>query len=318
MTTTCLISNDDCARFTADAVDSALAQSVPFDAIVIIDDSSAAGMIERLATRYVRHPKVEIVARDHRGNLSCIHGSRGRSIGDIVFFLDGDDVYEPHYVETAIDLYDRDRNCDFMVCGHRAFGQRRTEPLQSARRDGVGYSAVLGACLRDWIGAPPSCLSMRRRILERIPRVPRDRLTWTDDRLVFGASLAAARRYYLAQPLARCRVHERHRYFDGTSGKFAAHRRQPSSKLLFEYLESMLCSDAERVGLNSGASLVRWLKWLVEMTGQRSAKNPAQTTRRVASLRGEDCSPTLFGATLAADTSDTGATDSLPRRRRAA
>ena len=66
-----------------------------------------------------------------------------------------------------------------------------------------------------FIGAPTSCLSMRRNVAAAlIPyRWPRDWVTRADEVLVIGASLCGARKFSLSAQLVGYRVHGRNDYF---------------------------------------------------------------------------------------------------------
>lgn len=207
MTTTCLINNYDDAHLIGDAIDSALWQTVPFDEIIVVDDDATGESGEFLTSRYGRHPAVQIISRHGRGSSSCFDEGFDRATGDIVFFLDANDTYEPNHVEQALAVYRADRNCDFVICGPRSFGGRDTLKADFAAGRDLGYSVILTACLREWIGGPTSCLSMRRRVLEGI--LPLGAIdswrTRPDDCLVLEASSIPERKYYLAQTRIRAR-----------------------------------------------------------------------------------------------------------------
>jgi glycosyltransferase involved in cell wall biosynthesis len=249
MATTCLINNYNYARFVGDAVESALAQSVPFDEIIVVDDGSKDESVELLTRRFADNPAVRVVAKEHQGQLSCFNEGYSCSTGDIVFFLDADDVYEPNYLEQALAVYTSNPNFDFVFCGCRHFGQRDSLQLASLEDRDLGYSVILAAYLRHWIGASTSCLSMRRGMLEKILPFPfiEDWRIRADDCLVFGSSLAGARKYYLAQPLVRRRVHDDNRFVGCSPAKFATYRRRLAINTLFAYLERKFCYDVERL-----------------------------------------------------------------------
>jgi glycosyltransferase involved in cell wall biosynthesis len=244
----CLINNYNYAAFVGDAVDSALRQTVPFDEIIVVDDGSTDGSVELLTRSYGQHPRIRIFTKPNQGQLSCFNEGFARSTGDIVLFLDGDDVYEPNYVEQLLDVYRRDPTIDFVSCGHRQFGRRDGLQLEFSEDRDLGYSVILTSCLREWIGAPTSCLSMRRNVLEQVLPLPflEAWRTRADDCLVFGASLAGARKYYLAQPLVRYRVHDRNRFFGRKFDKCAAYRRRLAINALFEHLETKFSYNVGR------------------------------------------------------------------------
>ena len=226
----------------------ALGQTVAFDEIIVVDDGSTDGTVDLLKSRYAHRPSIQIVSKENQGQLSCFNEGFLRSSGDIVFFLDADDVYEPDYLEQMLEVYRREPGFDFVFCGRRDFGLRE-RGLKSAHDQDFGYSVVLTALLHDWIGGATSCLSMRRATLEKILPLPflDSWRTRADDCLVFGASLAGARKFYLARALVRYRVHEENHHCGRSHDNFAVYRRRLAINTLFEHLERKLCFNFERL-----------------------------------------------------------------------
>ena len=245
----CLINNYNYADFIVEAVDSALRQTVPFDEVIVVDDGSTDGSRELLARKYGQNPRVRIVAKQNQGQLSCFNEGFARSTSDILFFLDADDIYEPNYVEQALAVYRRDPTIDFVFCGHRQFGEQNGLQLKYAADRDLGYSVILTAYLREWIGAPTSCLSMRRGVLEKILPLPFLEAWRTRRRLPRVRSVAGgARKYFLAQPLVRYRVHPRNHFFGRKIDRGAVYRRRLAINALFEHLENKLSYNVDRFG----------------------------------------------------------------------
>jgi hypothetical protein len=71
--------------------------------------------------------------------------------------------------------------------------------------------------------------------------------TRADDCLVFGASLAGARKYCLARPLVRYRVHGDNQFFGRSQDTCAVYRRRLAINVLFEHLERKLCYNVQRL-----------------------------------------------------------------------
>ena len=246
----CLINNYNYADFIVEAVDSVCGK--PSRSTKSSSSTTARPMAPRelLARKYGQNPRVRIVAKQNQGQLSCFNAGFARSTSDILFFLDADDVYEPNYVEQSLAVYRRDSTIDFVFCGHRQFGEQDGLQLKYAADRDLGYSAILTAYLHEWIGAPTSCLSMRRTVLEKILPLPflEAWRTRADDCLVFGASLAGARKYFLAQPSVRYRVHPRNHFFGRKIDRGAIYRRRLAINALFEHLENKLSYNVDRFG----------------------------------------------------------------------
>src|SRR5262249_41512552 len=218
--TTCLISNYNYRQYIADAIDSALAQTTALDEIIVVDDGSTDGSQEFVRSRYGHYSIVKLVAKENQGQLSCFNEGFRRSTGDIIFFLDADDVYEKNYIEEALKVYCQSP-CDFLFTGHRTF---RASPGQILNVDkpptvsraalDLGFSVILSLYKRVGVGAPTSCLSMRRGLLEHILPLP-DLDDWricADDCLNFGSSLMRGRKFFLDVPLVRYRIHDKNNF----------------------------------------------------------------------------------------------------------
>jgi glycosyltransferase involved in cell wall biosynthesis len=249
MKTTCLINNYNYAQFVGEAVDGALRQTVRFDEIIVVDDGSKDGSVELLTSRYGRHPNVKIVSKGNQGQLSCLNEGFAHATGDIVFFLDADDIYEPDYVERSLAVYRQDASCDFLFCGRRLFGQKDRKVLAFPEDRDLGYSLIQTACARSWIGAATSCISMRRALLRKILPLPfeDDWRYHADDCLVFGSSLAGGRKKFLAQPLVLYRVHGKNHHLSRNQDPFGIYRRRLAINRLFAHFEREQCFDSARL-----------------------------------------------------------------------
>jgi glycosyltransferase involved in cell wall biosynthesis len=209
LTTTCLVNHFNYGRFVGEAIESALAQTVPFDEIVVVDDGSSPEDVEALRAACDGQDRVRLILKENGGQLSCFNEGFVASSGDVVFFLDADDLFETDYVENALRIYASRPDVGFVFCNPRIFGPSGVQPAEIEPDHDFGDTVLLARYRRKWIGAPTSCLSMRREVLRHVLPVPdvKDWKTRADDCLVLGASLAGARKYRIGRPLVRYRVH---------------------------------------------------------------------------------------------------------------
>jgi glycosyltransferase involved in cell wall biosynthesis len=247
--TTCLINNYNYRRFVGEAVESALAQTVPFDEIIVVDDGSTDGSRDWLMDSYGDCPRVSVVGQQNQGQLGCFHEGFRKSSGDILFFLDADDLYEPDYLRRALRVYDRRPHIDFVYCGFHWFGQHRRKQPPARRSADLGYSVISALAVRAWVGGPTSCLSMRRWVLDRLFPLPclEDWRTRADDCLVFGASLAGARKYDLAEPLVKYRLHGANAFAARGRDVGSESRRRLALTRLFHHIPCRLGYDTDRL-----------------------------------------------------------------------
>jgi glycosyltransferase involved in cell wall biosynthesis len=213
--TSCLVNNYNYARFLGEAVDSALAQTTPFDEIIVVDDGSTDGSVDLLRRRYGDHPRVRIISKRNGGQLSSFNEGFLASSGDVLFFLDSDDVYQPDYVATVLPIFSQQPQYDFIFCAPRLFGSEDGTDIRYPADTDFGYTMALTYFEMHWIGSPTSCIAARRSLLERFLPLPNleDWRTRADDCLVFGAGLAGGRKFFLRQCLVRYRVHSENAFY---------------------------------------------------------------------------------------------------------
>ncbi|MEH2075718.1 MAG: glycosyltransferase family A protein, partial [Nostoc sp.] len=117
--TSCLINNYNYAEFLSEAIDSALNQTIKFDEIIIVDDASTDNSVE-VITKFTQLANVKSILKEkNQGQLSSFNEGFLAATGDIIFFLDADDIYEPQYLETTLNFYNRRNECDFIFCAYK-------------------------------------------------------------------------------------------------------------------------------------------------------------------------------------------------------
>lgn len=210
-----LINNYNYANFICMAVNSVLNQTVVPDEIIIVDDGSTDESCQLLFDRYGERPCIKIITGENRGQLGAMNRGFLNSSGDILFFLDADDEYEPDYIESALAMYRNHPACDFLICGRKEIGAVDKTVLRYKTDVSLGFSVISTLCGAHWEGGPTSTLSSRRWVLEDF--MPLDLEPYwrvrADDCLVHGASLAGAKKYYLARPLVHYRIHNANLFY---------------------------------------------------------------------------------------------------------
>ncbi|MCC5665179.1 glycosyltransferase [Nostoc sp. CHAB 5784] len=212
--TSCLINNYNYAEFVLEAIDSALNQTVKFDEIIIVDDASTDNSAE-VIDKFAQLDNVKCIFKEkNQGQLSSFNEGFLAATGEIIFFLDADDIYEPQYLENALNFYRRRTECDFIFCAYKKFGAVEGIFQTDAVDLDLGYSVIRTLCNGEWIGSITSTLSIRREIIRKILPIPNieDWRVRSDDCLVWGASLVGAKKFYMSKPLVMYRIHENNQY----------------------------------------------------------------------------------------------------------
>ncbi len=240
----CLVNNHDYGRFVVEAVRSALEQTRPFDEIIVVDDGSTDDSVARLREAFSSDDRVRVVAKENEGQLSCFNRGLSESSGDLLCFLDADDVFDPGYLATLESIYLERPDVHFVVSAHRTFGREERVVRRFPEDRELGYSAVLAltrSLTKLWV-SPTSTLSMRRRVADRILPIPLvdDWRTRADDCLLFGSALAGARKYFSAKPLVGYRVHGENQWYGRTFDQGYEASREAALDRLLSYLHRRL------------------------------------------------------------------------------
>ncbi len=217
--TTCLINNFNYKDYVCEAIDSALSQTHPFDEIIVVDDASTDGSITILQELYGKNSNVKIIIHEqNQGQLAAVTTGFLQSTGDVIFFLDADDIYHHQYLETALNIYNSNPICGFLSCHMENFkwnkdAYRGPSPSQIAEykkyTQDRGYSLIITLEEHIFVGNPMSGNSIRRNYLSKILPCTciDDYRMWTDNCIVFGSSIFGARKFFVDLPFIGYRRH---------------------------------------------------------------------------------------------------------------
>lgn len=95
-----VITNFNYGAYVAEAIESAISQTYGDLEVIVVDDCSTDNSRE-VISRYAE--RVTIVLREHGGQLASLNEGFARSRGDIVIFLDADDVLYPDAVKRHVE-----------------------------------------------------------------------------------------------------------------------------------------------------------------------------------------------------------------------
>lgn len=196
-TVSIIISNCNYARFLGEAIDSALSQTYAKTEVIVVDDGSTDDSRQVITSRGERvHP----IFKANGGHVSALNAGFAASSGDLILFLDSDDVLEPNVIETAVREW-------------REGMARILFPLEVVDKDGkpvgrkIGGQELPSPILGSFgVGSPTSGNVFSRRALEKILPIPEVDWTACPDVYLTAAGLFGEVKC-LRQALARYRVH---------------------------------------------------------------------------------------------------------------
>lgn len=97
-----IINNYNYARFLAEAIDSALAQTYPRTEVIVVDDGSTDSSRDVIA-RY--GDRILPVLKENGGQASALNAGFAHGRGDVIIFLDADDILLPDTARWAAEVF---------------------------------------------------------------------------------------------------------------------------------------------------------------------------------------------------------------------
>ncbi|MDM0073197.1 glycosyltransferase [Variovorax sp. J2P1-59] len=201
-------------RFLPECLDSCLAQTVPADEIVVVNDGSTDNSAEVLDGYAARFPVIRAIHQANGGICSATNAALAACSGDVVVLLDADDTMVPQRIEMVLAAFRR------LVDGHHPGWVHHLMTRFSDTRPDLGMAPYYpaGKGPEGWLAAEAlhaasspvlsltSALAFRKEVLAAIGPLDSDRLMYQDLQLCTAATFLSAAAW-IPEPLTRYRVH---------------------------------------------------------------------------------------------------------------
>jgi glycosyltransferase involved in cell wall biosynthesis len=212
-----LMSNYNYAEFLPEACESVLSQNWGNLEFIICDDGSTDHSREIISRYCGRDSRIRLIAKPNGGQASGFNAAFSACSGDLICFLDSDDLFRPSKVTRMVEAHQQNAGAGFGI--HRVQRVNRSRspqgvwPLRSVLPSGWHGEKMLksGGVLAYM--PPTSGLSLHRTVANRVFPLPETpQLTGVADQVVTRLAPLLTSVVRVEEPLAEYRLHDTNSY----------------------------------------------------------------------------------------------------------
>jgi glycosyltransferase involved in cell wall biosynthesis len=192
-------------RFLAAAIESVLAQDMPPAQFVVVDDGStdgSAALLHRYGDRIV------LLSQPNGGQSLARRRGAELATGDLLAFIDQDDVWDANKLARQADLMQRYPEAVATYCDHRVIDDAGSLIAPTGSGYGLrGSGRILDALLRGNFIRSASLVMVRRSSYVTAGGFEPERCFWSDDYSLWMRLAAHGPFIYQAETLVSYRQH---------------------------------------------------------------------------------------------------------------
>lgn len=242
---TILICNYNYGRYLGEAIESALAQTWKNIEIIVVDDGSTDESREVLE-KY--EGKIQVILKENGGQASAFNVGICEAKGEIVCFLDSDDLCHPNRVSSIIEKYRQGHrglvchDLDIIDGTGNSIGKKQTEYAGINLAEGKQMDIVFNHDYA-WLFSPTSGMSLPISLARKIFPLPCEK--WrisADEPLAFHAACLEPFGN-LKESLGSYRLHNNNLFANFHEDPNARHIASITHKTRRYFLCKEICSD---------------------------------------------------------------------------
>jgi glycosyltransferase involved in cell wall biosynthesis len=248
-----LIDNYNYGAYIAEAIESALAQDYDNFEVIVVDDGSTDDSrdVIRQYEKYIRP-----VFKSNGGQASAFNAAVRHNNGDLVFFLDSDDIADRDRLSQVVDQFESNQQAQWVFHQLRRVAKDgRTliepEPVPEIRRFDLRNKQFKVPALST------SGLSFRRSFLPQFFPIPEAPGNLISDNYIKFAAVLLAPGIYMGQSLGSLRIHGRNDASAGVPLPYKLHHDMLTALEMYRRLPQ-LAHFTHRLAAGTAASARTW------------------------------------------------------------
>ncbi|WP_414755354.1 glycosyltransferase [Anabaena sp. CCY 9910] len=256
-----IVSNYNYARYLSRAINSVLTQTYSDVEIVIVDDGSTDNSRDVITQLQEQAPdKIKPIFQANQGQGGAFNAGFAAATGEVVAFLDADDVWKPHKLQRIVEVF---QTSDVVgVMHHLDIIDGDDQTIDQASTQGPKLSEDLASVILQtgnaWCFPPTSGLAYRREALSKVfPIDPVKWRIWADGCIIYCTAFLGKIKT-LHENLAYYRIHGANNHI---SAAIATSEQQAKSQAGIEMTNQYINDYLVRIGYGAKVDLSRNLQY---------------------------------------------------------
>jgi glycosyltransferase involved in cell wall biosynthesis len=256
-----VISNYNYGRYLTKAINSVLSQTHSDVEIVVVDDGSqddSRSVITQL--QQTAPDKIKAIFQTNQGQGGAFNAGFAAATGEIIAFLDADDVWKPHKLQRIVEVFNQSDVVGVMH--HLDVIDGNDNSINNASTQGPKLSEDLATLIvktgNAWCFPPTSGLAYRREALEKVfPIDPVKWRIWADGCIIYCTAFLGKIKT-LHENLGYYRIHGANNHM---SGAIATKEQEAKSQIGIEMTNQYINDFLARIGYSPKVDLSRNLQY---------------------------------------------------------
>lgn len=192
-------------QYLKTTIESILNQSRPAREVIIIDDGSTDDSAEVAATFGER---IKFVQQENQGVCAARNNGAKRASGDVIAFMDSDDIWRPEKLAKQIAAFESDAEVGIVSCGIRFFNERN-ETIVEYNEGMNGYVARdILLYEKPVLNTTASAIAVRRDVFEKTGGFDENRALFSaEDREFCYRAALVSKLAFIPEILVDYRIH---------------------------------------------------------------------------------------------------------------